>query len=1775
MKMALYLSAFLCLPLAMVSAGTDNHILEPANLDVPSMQMFNSSQSGTDLGFRLAGVGINDAELDGKTYQTVTPIAPDIEKYGETAEEGLPDLPLYAHLVGIPDQSGVRVEIVSSSFEIIEDYDIMPTQTPTLEGSDEMLPFVIDEDFYQRDQFYPSQVVDLGEPLVCRDLRMIQVVISPIQYNPVTRQLKVYTSIDYNLVYEGFDERNAKTRRSNRISESFLPLYRAMAPNADELLAAYEPVRGGYLILTPDVFEDTAAVLGRWKHLKGYDVVIASASDIDPNGSSPSREEVKSYIQNAYDTWDMPPEFVCIVGDIGSGIPHYSYSGYTSDHKYSLVDGSDYLSDIMVTRMSITNWTNLRVAMYKAIKYEREPYMGDPNYWLRGLSVAGNVLATTPRITVLWARSQLLNHGFYQVDTVFSWSGIPGHPNENPGPTPILNSMNNGVSIVSYRGWAGPSGWYNPSFSTSNLAQVQNNNKIGPMASIVCGTGDYGYSNDPCFGEKWIRMGASPTSFKGGPAFYGATDWDTHTKWNNPIMIGYYWGILEEGIYNFASAAYRGKIQLYNTFPLFTGEGTWVEQYFHTYNTLGDPELELRTAIPQNLTVTYPSIIPVGTNMLEIHVTGSGGSPLEGAYVNLLKGYGISEEVFVGGRTDSNGDLTLDFGTSTEDTLFVTVTARNYIPHTGYSLVETEPVAVGISAITLDDDNSGNSSGNNDGNVNPAETVEFDITLRNFGDLTTATNVQATLTSPSQQVNITVPNQNYGDISPGNTAGSGKFAASFADNIPHGDHIILELEIASDQGSWTAAVPIDIKSMYFLHLQSAFPDNPNNRLDPGETSWFAVQIQNIGELAGTSLTGVLTTSDPGINITDGSADFGDIGIGETGSNNSSPFTVEVAADVYNGHNVNFSLELTSSNGSVASRLISVVVGSVSIFDPVGPDNYGYYMYEDIDAGYDPAPLYDWVEISPYAGGPGTRVNFPDNTDDDATVVSLPFDFIYYGQSFDYMLVCINGFVALDTSTYDMGGSRWSNFHNKPIPDPAAPSGLIAPFWDDLIYSGNDGVFKYYDASAHRLIIEWKNCKHPNPGNPHSPETFQMIIYDPDYYPTPTGDSEILFQYQTVYNDDDDYWDFDRPGLYSTVGFQNLENNDGLQYTFDNIYHPGAAILEAGRAIKVTTATGMAPPPDIEYDPSSFFASAEVGQITTDNLHISNVGEGTLIFSLVEVANEPLLVEVYPEEKATSQAPIAFIETTGNKKGDRRQAIYPPVVADRGGPDAFGYEWIDSDEPGGPAYNWIDISLVGTPLNWPGNADDGIITDLPIGFDFPFYGNSYSTINVCTNGFASFTSTATQYNNGPIPDAAQPNNLLAVYWDDLNFETGGSAYFYTNNVDSCIVAYVDVPHYYSEGSYTFEVIMLGTGNIVYQYQEATGPSVNQETIGIENAAGTVGLQVAYNSAYVHDFLAVKIYSPVGWLNSDTHSGVLESGEDIVAVITFDATELEEGVYTGAIEITCNDPGESFINIPVTFDVGGQGTPDMQFSPLSYEETLQEGNSIVLDLTIWNNGTAELTVDLEAVEFSLINGKGDDDKELISVPVTQSESSGLNEPPEVLNIWLFVSPGSVNIPADDSFVAQVTFDATSLGVGMYLGEVNLTSNDPDTPTGTIPVTLDVTSGCAYIPGDSDENGAARELTDVVKMIAFYRGFDQPGYVCNCTEARPEYKPSADVDGNCVSFELTDVVMSIAAYRGPVPLSGCVDCPGQRRSLPGGDEPLVKPSLKSKISKGKTAE
>ncbi len=319
--------------------------------------------------------------------------------------------------------------------------------------------------------------------------------------------------------------------------------------------------------------------------------------------------------------------------------------------------------------------------------------------------------------------------------------------------------------------------------------------------------------------------------------------------------------------------------------------------------------------------------------------------------------------------------------------------------------------------------------------------------------------------------------------------------------------------------------------------------------------------------------------------------------------------------------------------------------------------------------------------------------------------------------------------------------------------------------------------------------------------------------------------------------------------------------------------------------------------------------------------IENLGDGTLNYSLS-------LVEVQPSLNTVTN-PVPH-EVFGKKEEDSRPAVSP--ITGAGGPDAFGYNWIDSDQAGGPVYNWVDISGTGTPVN---ASDDSNSGPFDLGFDFSYYGNSYSSVNVCSNGWASFTSGSTSYSNQGIPDAADPNNLLAAFWDDLNPNSGGTIY-YLSEGSRFIVQWQDVPHYGGGGlPVTFQIIINNDGSIVYQYQLVQ--DISGCTVGIENAAGDDGLLVAFNDGdYLHDELAIRFASapPMTWVTVDPMSGSIPEMSAEEVGLFFDTTDLDLGVYQAVFGISSNDPVDSLIEIPVIMNV--VGTVDIDDNDLDVDE-----------------------------------------------------------------------------------------------------------------------------------------------------------------------------------------------------------------------------------------------
>ncbi|UCC79742.1 MAG: carboxypeptidase regulatory-like domain-containing protein, partial [Candidatus Zixiibacteriota bacterium] len=226
-----------------------------------------------------------------------------------------------------------------------------------------------------------------------------------------------------------------------------------------------------------------------------------------------------------------------------------------------------------------------------------------------------------------------------------------------------------------------------------------------------------------------------------------------------------------------------------------------------------------------------------------------------------------------------------------------------------------------------------------------------------------------------------------------------------------------------------------------------------------------------------------------------------------------------------------------------------------------------------------------------------------------------------------------------------------------------------------------------------------------------------------------------------------------------------------------------SITDDGWYIDDVVVVGTTPPepPDIAYDPPFYGVTVAPGDVETRDLRIYNNGNGPLLFNLNATTSSPLLVngKSIPVSIASiNREPIDFYTDKGAKDGMKEEPIYPPVIAGQGGPDTFGHTWIDSDEPGGPSVSWVDISSVGTEV-FPG--EDSYVS-APIGFSFPFYENSYTSLFICSNGMLTFGSGSGDYGNDPIPHSNTPHNFIAPWWDDLSPQDG-HVYYYQDTANN--------------------------------------------------------------------------------------------------------------------------------------------------------------------------------------------------------------------------------------------------------------------------------------------------------------------------------------------------------------------------------------------------------
>jgi len=416
-----------------------------------------------------------------------------------------------------------------------------------------------------------------------------------------------------------------------------------------------------YLIIANDNFYNAVLPLAEWKTRKGMPTVVVKTSQ---TGSSST--QIRNYIVNAYNTWNPRPEFVLLVGG-PSFIPAFSHGmgGYRidSDNDYGNISG-DYRPELPCGRFACKTLRQCSTMVTKTLSYERYPNAGDTLWYRRATTIVND--SADDDAYIYWndarnAVSLMTAAGITVIDSLSS--------NRHHNAWSVTQSVNSGTSFVLYRG-TGVDYWRIP-FDMRPYFSTMGNNKHTPIVcSFTCQTVSLSGYNDSMTGNTWVKLG-TPTNLVGAVAVIGNTHSASNVAGRRSAMTrGFFTGVFAESLLHLGNATLRGKLQLYNEYH--------DSMDYRGFNLLGDPELNIWTGVPRPLTVSYPEYFPLGPGAFPVSVTKA-GAPLRNALVCIRSNSGIYQY----GYTDDLGQKSFSINPAVEETLLVTVTARNCIPHEG------------------------------------------------------------------------------------------------------------------------------------------------------------------------------------------------------------------------------------------------------------------------------------------------------------------------------------------------------------------------------------------------------------------------------------------------------------------------------------------------------------------------------------------------------------------------------------------------------------------------------------------------------------------------------------------------------------------------------------------------------------------------------------------------------------------------------------------------------------------------------------------------------------------------------------------------------------------------------------------------------------------------------------------------------------------------------------------------------------------------------------
>ncbi len=687
---------------------------------LPIRHVKNYLEQGVEIHFEFTGAIVSEKEVKDHKYNYLH-----IDGIHKMGQVGAPALPAKNEIIAMPKGSKGKIVILEAEYEEYDGYDIHPALEPArdTEGAPEP-QFQKNNAIYSKDEFFPKKIVDIADVFFNRGAPLALTQIVPVQFNPVSKKIRVYTKIHFKVEFIGgvgsfdFIAQDNSLHFTNLLKRNVINSESIPDGIPNNQVDAKNGAKN-YIIITHSQYNSQANQLADWKRQLGYSAEVVSQS-------SWTATQVKSEISTRYHSWTPKPDYFVIIGDHDGSFAVPAEIHQTNDNPpedfatdlyFACMDGTgDWHPDMAHGRISVSNSSEAQVVVDKIIDYEKNP-PATSSFYQNGLNCAqyqdddNNGYAdrrfchtsedirdylqndhgysservyytssTAPVSTLRYNNDYYSNGSLLPAelrDASFDWGG---------GASDITSAINSGKFYVFHRdhGYVGGSGWAHPYYTTSSMTSLSNGDLLPVVFSINCHTGEFQLSN--CFAEKFIRMSGKGAVGVIGAAYYSLSGY------NDALAIGMVDAIwATPGVYPVMGSAGSGaNYTIGDGNEIYTmgdvmNQGLYAmeqnvswsssRQYeYELFHWFGDPAMKIWTDNPNNtvITATHASTIDVANSTFNI------SSSTPGATATILFNNTLIGEIVL--DASGNGDIPYSI-TESGSTATLTISKHNCKPY--------------------------------------------------------------------------------------------------------------------------------------------------------------------------------------------------------------------------------------------------------------------------------------------------------------------------------------------------------------------------------------------------------------------------------------------------------------------------------------------------------------------------------------------------------------------------------------------------------------------------------------------------------------------------------------------------------------------------------------------------------------------------------------------------------------------------------------------------------------------------------------------------------------------------------------------------------------------------------------------------------------------------------------------------------------------------------------------------------------------------------------